>query len=115
VSGAPDAAKRAAQGSPLAVGLVAFGAGLVIASLLPETEAERRAAQKLQPTLEDAASGAAEAAREVVEDVKPAVQEAASGLKERAMESADAVKSEARDAASGAADSAKQAAGDLRS
>ena len=40
VRGAPDALARQATGNPLAAGLIAFGAGLLGASLLPKTEAE---------------------------------------------------------------------------
>ena len=39
----PDTVVRQTQGNPLAVGLIAFGIGLLTASLLPETEAEKRA------------------------------------------------------------------------
>ncbi|MDF2047569.1 DUF3618 domain-containing protein, partial [Microbacterium sp. Kw_RZR3] len=42
--GAADAAHNATEkvkGAPLAVGLVAFGAGLVVASLIPPSRAER--------------------------------------------------------------------------
>jgi hypothetical protein len=37
---APEAVARTTQGNPVAAGLIAFGAGLLAASLLPETDAE---------------------------------------------------------------------------
>jgi hypothetical protein len=40
VSGAPEQAIRQTQGNPLAAGLIAFGAGLLAASLLPTSQAE---------------------------------------------------------------------------
>jgi len=113
LSHAPDAAKHAAEGNPLAVGLIAFGAGLVVSSLLPTSEVERKAGEKMQPALEQAASGAADAAREVAEDVRPAIQEAASELKERATEATQSIQAEVKDAAGDTADAAKQAAGDM--
>jgi len=45
VRSAPDAVVRQAQGSPVAVGMIAFGAGMLAAAVLPETEPERRNGQ----------------------------------------------------------------------
>ena len=47
--------RRAAEGNPLAMGLVAFGAGLVAATIFPATRAERDIAERAQPALEKAA------------------------------------------------------------
>lgn len=44
----PNRAAAGAQGNPLAAGLIAFGAGMLVASLLPETEAESHAAVQLR-------------------------------------------------------------------
>ena len=44
---APRKVAQATQGSPIGVGLIAFGAGMLAAALVPETEAERRAAQQV--------------------------------------------------------------------
>jgi hypothetical protein len=110
----PDAARRAAQGNPIAVGLVAFGAGLVIASLLPETEAERAAVAQVQPALEQAAAGTAGVVRDVIDEVRPAVEQAATDLKESAAESAQTVQAQAKEAATDTTDTAREAADDLR-
>jgi len=107
MAAAPTAATHAVQGNPLAMGLIAFGAGLVVASLLPETEAEHRAAARFQPALEEAAAGAAEMASNVAEEVRPAVEQAVTDLKATATESVQAVQSEAKEAATGTADAAK--------
>ena len=42
---APDMIQQQTQGNPLAAGLVAFGAGMLLATLFPPTEAEQRAAR----------------------------------------------------------------------
>src|SRR6478752_6501811 len=42
VSNAPNAVARKAQGSPLAAGLIAFGAGLLVSSLLPASRVEQQ-------------------------------------------------------------------------
>ena len=47
----PETIKRAAAGSPLAAGLVAMGAGMVVASLIPPSRHEHRAASALSDQL----------------------------------------------------------------
>jgi len=92
---APDAARHQVEGNPLAAGLLAFAAGLVVAALLPETSTEQALATNLQPTLEGAASELGMAAQDTVEALKPAAHEAADAVKEQARDSAQSVKSEA--------------------
>ena len=41
-----DAVARKAQGSPIAAGLIAFGAGLLVSSMLPASRAEQQAAER---------------------------------------------------------------------
>jgi hypothetical protein len=90
---APQAAKQAAQGNPLAVGLVAFGAGAVLASLLPTTEKERRFGQQTAtPALERAAEEAGSVAQQAAEDLKPIAQDAAESVKSSAQDAANQVK-----------------------
>ncbi|MGW6227450.1 DUF3618 domain-containing protein, partial [Cellulosimicrobium cellulans] len=81
VGSAPRAVREQTQGNPLAVGLVAFGVGLVVASLLPSTRTEQRAAV-----------GVKEKAAPLVEDVKSTAQEVVQDLKEPAKEGAEAVR-----------------------
>lgn len=100
----PEAMRRSAQGNPLGAGLVAFGVGLVVATLLPETETEKHVAENIQPRLEQAAASAGHAVHEVVDAVKPAAQEAVGALKEEAQEAVDHVREQAAQAASTTAD-----------
>jgi LysM repeat protein len=83
-----DAAGGAIEGSPLAAGLVAFGAGLVIAALIPATDPEQRASQKV-----------VDAAQPLVEEAKSVGQEVGDNLKESATETAQQVKTSAQDSA----------------
>lgn len=48
--GAVDTIERQTEGHPLAAGLIAFGAGWLISSLMPASEKEARAAQQLVET-----------------------------------------------------------------
>jgi len=109
VTSVPQRAVDVAEGNPLAVGLVAFGAGLVVATLLPETESEKKLAAKVQPTIEQAASQVGGSAQGAIEQMKPAVQEAVDEVKSSARDSAQQVKDQATDAASKTAADAKQA------
>jgi gas vesicle protein len=92
VSQAPAQVRQQTQGSPLAAGLIAFGAGMLTAALLPTTEAEERVGQQLREhsgeLLEPAKQQAVQAAQEIKEE-----------LREPAAEAVDAVKSTAQDAA----------------
>jgi len=88
----PETARRAVQGNPLAVGLIAFGAGLLIGTVLPETETESNLLSTVQPELEDFAASAAESVRDVTESMKPELREAGEGIKQTATDAAHAVK-----------------------
>jgi hypothetical protein len=91
------------EGAPIAAGLVAFGAGLVIASLIPASDKEARAAasvldiaeQKGGPLVEEAKA----AGREVAQDVAGAASEAVQTVKETAAQSSERVAAEGRSAA----------------
>lgn len=113
VGQAPDKVRSATQGNPLAVGLVAFGVGLLGATLIPTSRREREMARQLQPQLEDAARRAAETGRELgrgmVDDFKPEVEHAMGQLKEEASGAAQRLTDDAKGSASDAAAEAKSA------
>jgi hypothetical protein len=109
VGSARDAASGAAStvqdkyaGAPLAAGLVAFGAGMVIAAMLPATEREAVAAGKVvdaakenaQPVVDAAKSQAQQVAQQVGENASDAAQQ----VKQAASEGADRVSSEGQSA-----------------
>jgi len=114
MSAAPQAMRRTTGGNPLAAGLVAFGVGLVVATLLPETETEQRLAEKVQPQLEELAGTAGQAAQDVVEAVKPAAEEALHDMKQGAQEAASHVKEQGTHAVSATTDQAKTSAQQAR-
>ena len=78
---APRRMKRRAQGNPLAAGVVAFGLGMLVSSLIPSSEKEREAVSQLQDNLEPVKEKATEVARDIGESLKPAAQEAAESVK----------------------------------
>ncbi|HEY6684651.1 MAG TPA: DUF3618 domain-containing protein [Propionibacteriaceae bacterium] len=99
VRGAPTTLKRKAQGNPLAAGVVAFGLGMLVSSLIPSSERERQAVSQLQENLEPVKEKATEVARDMGEGLKPAAQEAAESVKTTAQEGVESVKQEGQSAA----------------
>ena len=96
---APATLKRKAQGNPLAAGVIAFGLGMLVSSLIPSSEKERQAVSTLQENLEPVKQKATEVARDVGESLKPAAQEAAESVKTTAQEGVESVKQEGQSAA----------------
>jgi hypothetical protein len=105
---APDQARKRTRGNPLAAGLVAFGAGWLLSSLLPATAPEQQAAAQVKDL-------AMEKGRPVVQELGHAGQEAAQQLRESAQQRAQSVKETATDAASTVADEAQSQASDVTS
>lgn len=113
VQQAPDKLQRQAQGNPLAAGLIAFGVGWLVSSLLPTSEKEKQLASQAesavkehsQPLVDQAKS----AAQEMGDNLKPAAQEAAQSVKATAQDSAQTVKDEGQSAASDVQGQAKDA------
>ena len=102
-SSAPQAVRTQAQGNPLAVGLIAFGAGWLLSSLAPASQAEQQLAAKAE-----------EKAKDLAEPLKRQAQDVAENLKQPVQDAAEQVKSTATDAAQQTADHAQSAAEDVK-
>ena len=76
VSDAPGAVARKAQGSPIAAGLIAFGAGLLVSSLLPASRVEQQAAEKIKDTAQPMVDGLTDTAKDMAENLKEPAQQA---------------------------------------
>jgi gas vesicle protein len=91
------------EGTPLAAGLVAFGAGVVLASLVPASRAEAEAAHRVVETAKDKGQPLVEEARtagqDVLQNVKESAQQSAEHVKDSAQESAQTVRDEAQSSA----------------
>jgi cell division septum initiation protein DivIVA len=107
-SSAPEQARQRTRGNPLAAGLVAFGAGWLLSSLLPATEPEQEAAAQVKDL-------AMEKGRPVAQELGQAGQEAAQSLRDSAQQRAQSVKETAADAASTVAGEAQSQASDVTS
>lgn len=109
VADAAHAAKAKAQGNPLAVGLIAFGAGLVLASLIPSSEKEKEVASAVKEQAQPLLAEAQSVAKDVGAHLKEPAQDAVAAVKETAADAVDNVKSDATDAASSVTDRAQDA------
>jgi Protein of unknown function (DUF3618) len=107
VTRTPMAVKQKAQGNPLAAGVIAFGLGMLVSSLIPSTEKERQAVSQLQENLDPVKEKASEVARDIGESLKPAARQAAQSVKMAATEGADNVKQEGAAAAAEVRDQAQ--------
>lgn len=97
------------EGNPLVAGAVAFGAGMLLSSLLPASQKETEAARRAVDTVKDsglvdeaksagqeAASHLQDSARSAAEELKSTAGDSAQHLKQEGQSSAETVKSEAR-------------------
>lgn len=106
-SDAMQSVQAKAEGNPLAAGVIAFGAGMLLSSLLPATRVEQKVAQQGldaakehgQPVMDEARSLASdmgaqlkETAATGAEEVKSSAQESAQHLKDEGRDSAQQVK-----------------------
>lgn len=111
---APQEVRRATQGNPIAAGIIAFGSGLLLASLFPATEPERQAASAVQNRLEPLKERATETGRELAGDLKQSAQGAVQEVKGTATDAAQDVAGQAKGAAGDVRDDAKSAARDVK-
>ncbi len=108
VQEAPQAARRQTQGNPLAAGLIAFGAGWLISSLLPASRQEQQLAEQARDKATELGQPLAEKAKQVATEVKE-------NLQEPAQQAVDSVRSTATEAGRTVADEGRTAADDVRS
>lgn len=95
---AVHAVERRTEGAPLAAGLIAFGAGMVAAALVPATAKEAQVAGTLVDAAKDSplADEAKAAGRELGESLKDSAAEAAQEVKQTAQEAAGTVQEQGR-------------------
>jgi len=110
--------KSRAQGNPLAAGVIAFGAGLLLSSLFPASAKETEAARTLVETAKDKGQPLLDEAKSVASDVGGSLGEhakqAAAQVKETATDAAGTVQADARDAAGTVKDHGTSAAGNVK-
>jgi gas vesicle protein len=105
---APEKLLEQAQGNPIAAGLIAFGGGLLVASLIPPSEVEQRVAGQVAEKAEPLRDELQRAGQEVADDLKSTAQESAEQVKQRAYEAAGTVQEDVRSSAGSVKDEARR-------
>lgn len=77
VQEAPEIARSRARGNPIAAGVVAFGVGWLVSSLLPPSRPEQRLAVKAKQQVAEHAQPVLDAAKEAAGDLKDQLAEPA--------------------------------------
>ena len=103
-----------AKGNALAVGLIAFGAGALLASLFPASDKEQELVAQAKDKAAPLVDEAKQAAQGVVQDLKQPAQEAFDTVKGSAQDAAGTVKDQAQSSASDVRDSAQGSAEQVR-
>jgi ElaB/YqjD/DUF883 family membrane-anchored ribosome-binding protein len=106
LKGTPDAVVQQTQGSPLVAGALAFGVGVLVASVFPASAKEQAVADQLKEKAQPLADDLKETGQEMAEHLKEPAREAVESVKQAAAEGQQAVSDTAR----GAADSTRDAA-----
>ena len=101
-SEAPTTMKQQTQGNPLAAGLVAFGVGWLVSSLIPASQKEQQVTLEAKDRVSDHRDALTaplkEAAQDAKENLAGPVREAADSVKSTASDAATTVKSDAQSA-----------------
>ncbi len=108
-----DSAVVTAKGHPMVVGLIAFGAGWLLSSLLPTTSSERELSSTVKDKAAPLVDAAKDAAKDTAQQLKEPAQDAAAHLKETAQDAAGTVKQQGQDAASDVRGTAADAKDDV--
>jgi hypothetical protein len=103
----PGAVRQQTEGNPIAAGVIAFGAGMLLATLIPATRREEEVARRIEPQLAGVAGEVRSGVQQAAEQLKPAAQQAMEEVKSSARDAVDTVKGEA----SSGADTVRQEAG----
>jgi uncharacterized protein YjbJ (UPF0337 family) len=103
------------DGNPLAAGVIAFGTGWLIGSLLPASQAEQTLAGQASDVVRDHAQPVTQRiAEEVKENLREPAQQAAESVKDTVSDAASTVSQETRAATQDVAGRAKEAMGEVQ-
>ncbi|MFA9446554.1 DUF3618 domain-containing protein [Egicoccus sp. AB-alg6-2] len=112
---APQRLESAARGNPLAAGLIAFGAGALLGSLMPATRAEEQLAGELRDNFEEPVKHQLQdAGQQVKSELQEHAQQAVEETKQTAQQAVEETKSQAQDAAGQVQAHAKDSAETVR-
>ena len=116
---APQVVRRKSEGNPIAAGVIAFGVGMLVSSLIPATRREQQVAAQVKEKAAEhggvVKEKLGEVATELKEELREPAQHAAESVKATAQDAAHTVKDDGRAAAQDVRHSAEQARDEVRS
>jgi ElaB/YqjD/DUF883 family membrane-anchored ribosome-binding protein len=115
IKGAPDAVVQQTQGNPLVAGGIAFGVGVLLASVFPATAKEQEVAGQLKEKVEPLAEDLKQTGQQMAEHMKEPAREAVESVKQAATEGQQAVADTAKQAAESTGQAAREGAETVRS
>jgi len=115
IKAAPDAVVQKMQGSPLVAGGIAFGVGVLLASIFPVTAKEQEVAGQLKEKAEPLAEDLKQTGQQMAEHMKEPAREAVESVKQAATEGQQAVTDTAKEAAQSTGQTAREGAETVRS
>ncbi|SCE65732.1 Protein of unknown function [Micromonospora haikouensis] len=115
---APQVLREKSEGNPLAAGLIAFGVGMLVSSLIPASRREQQVAAQVKERA-GAHAGAVkeklgEVAGELREELREPAQHAGESVKATAQDAVHAVRDDTRSAAHDVKDHAQQSRDQVR-
>lgn len=113
-SSAPSTAHQRAQGNPMAVGLIALGAGWLAGSLLPASKVERQAVDTLKVKAGVLTQEVSGIAKETAQNLQEPAKEALDQVRSTGMDAVETVKEETRSTGSDVAGTAKEGVQNVR-
>ena len=111
----PDAVVGQTQGNPVAAGAVAFGFGVLLASIFPASAKEKQAAEGLMDQAQPLTDGLKQAGQEMAERLKEPAREAVEQVKQVVAEGQQAVTDTVKEAADTSKQTAREATDAVRS
>jgi len=109
VAAAPRRVAQQAKGNPMAAGLIAFGLGVLAASLVPASKAEAKVGATLKGQVTPLVQQVTSVAKEAAGNMQEPAQQALESLKSTATDAVGALKEEGASAASEVKDQAQSA------
>ena len=114
VRDAPHMVAQGAQGNPWAAGVIAFGAGLLAAQLVPATRTEQKEVRRVVEEVKPLAEDAKQVASDIGSDLTQQGRERVEGLKGDVADAASAVRGTARSTTEDTREAGRAAAQDVR-
>ncbi|SCL38684.1 Protein of unknown function [Micromonospora rhizosphaerae] len=115
---APHVLREKSEGNPMAAGLIAFGVGMLVSSLIPATRREQQVATQVREKAGEhggvVKEKLGEVAGEIKEELREPAQQATESVKATAQDAVQTVRDDTRSAAQDVKDQAQQSREQVR-